>query len=288
MIGTERLVRYRGVTDPRLGRHVRHDSRSLAYPYFSTGAPVQTVQHQRLAPIFDQGNLGSCVPNAGVGTLGYAAYAVSTLPLLSFTEGACLEYYRKVTRADPFEGAWEPDDTGSDGLSMAKVFLRDQLISGYQHVFDPGQFMDALMHGPVMCGTVWRNDMFDPGPGGLITVSGAVAGGHEYIANGYNTDTGLIRFDNSWGTGWGEAGSFRMHRDDFFLLLADDGDATVLVPLDQPAPTPIDPQPVPPTHDPELLRLAKAVKTWRHRAIPAIGAKTAQSAVNRYLNKKGF
>lgn len=283
---TTRYVRYNHTTDPRLGRFVAHDSRSRRYPYRARRAGnVVTVQHERLAPIFDQGNLGSCVPNAGVGTLAYRQYADTNVAL---NETSCLDYYRKVTRADPFTGAWEPDDTGSNGLSMAQVFKADGKVSGYQHIFTPQDFMGALQTGPVMCGTDWHEDMFDPGPGGLVTPTGAVAGGHEYIAQGYHTDTGLIHFDNSWGTGFGDAGTFRMHRDDFFRLLSADGDATVLVPISQPAPVPIDPLTPGPTVDPDVFRLAKAVQTWRHRALPQVGAKTAQKAVNRFLNSKGF
>jgi hypothetical protein len=86
-----------------------------------------------------------------------------------------------------------------------------------------------------------------------VHASGAVRGGHEYEVVGYDRGRDLWEFVNSWGDGWGQAGHFFMSTADYVKLLAADGDATVLVPISQPAPTPVpvpaptpEPAPVPP------------------------------------------
>jgi hypothetical protein len=58
-------------TDPRLGRHVQHDPRSLRYAHgVLPKTAIKTVDWTRRAPIFDQGQLGSCTGNAAAGLLG--------------------------------------------------------------------------------------------------------------------------------------------------------------------------------------------------------------------------
>src|SRR5207344_2186389 len=57
------------VRGKRLGRHVWHDSRSRAYA-FTLPVTLKTALHERMIPILDQGNKGSCVGNAVVGACG--------------------------------------------------------------------------------------------------------------------------------------------------------------------------------------------------------------------------
>ena len=71
-------------TDPRLGRSVCHDSESRRYRFPTAGLTPASVRHERRIPVLDQGQLGSCTGNAGIGALGtdplYATVA-STLML---------------------------------------------------------------------------------------------------------------------------------------------------------------------------------------------------------------
>ena len=54
----------------RLGRHVRHDSRSLLFPWQQSGTPLQDVLLTRHIALLDQGDVGSCTGNAETGALG--------------------------------------------------------------------------------------------------------------------------------------------------------------------------------------------------------------------------
>lgn len=91
--------------------------------------------------------------------------------------------------------------------------------------------------------------MDTPDSNGVVKVNGYVRGGHEYEIIGFDADKDLWEAVNSWGTGFGKAGHFFITDAGLRSLLADEGDATVFVPLGQPTPTP---QPIPtPTPDPE-------------------------------------
>jgi hypothetical protein len=242
-------VRYLQPADPRLGRHVNHDPRSRSYPV-REAAPIVSVQHERHIPIFDQGDLGSCTGNAGIGCLGtgpfYTALANAWEPsYYLFDESGAVSCYGDATRADSYAGAYPPDDTGSDGLSVAKVLKAKGEISGYQHAFSLGQGLQALMTRPVIVGVDWMQDMFSPDAEGIVHPTGALAGGHEFVWDGYDKPRGLCWFTNSWGGGWSVGGRFAMPAEEFGTLLARDGDVTAFVPITAPAPTP-DPVPAPP------------------------------------------
>lgn len=240
----ERLPRQ----DRRLGRHVNHDYRSRAFAYQAPAKlDLQDVEHQRHIPIFNQGDLGKCVPSSGLGMLGtgqyYAAYQDLGFRPYDLTDSGATQAYRDVTHADPFPGEWEPEDTGSDGLSMAKLLKTKAVISGYLHIFTMDAFLAALQKGPVSVGTWWRRDMFTPSAEGLITPGGVYDGGHQYTAVQYLKARGWVGFDQSWGR-WGLRGTgrFYMEAEKFGSLLAEDGDGIVYTLPTAPAP---EPQPLP-------------------------------------------
>lgn len=223
----------------RLGRHVRHDPRSLAYR--PPRAAAQSVVWERHTPILDQGNTSSCTGNATVGALGtgplYAALAELLAGGLQLGEALAQAIYSDAERLDG--GAGLPtEDVGSSGLSVAHAAKDRGLIGGYLHATNIAEARGALLAGPFITGTDWLTGMDSPGTDGVVKVSGTSRGGHEYLCREYDAGRDLWWFDNSWGTGFGVAGRFAYDTPGFERLLARAGDVTAFTPLSAPAPTP--------------------------------------------------
>jgi Papain family cysteine protease len=233
----------------RLGRSVHHDPRSRAFAFSAPTAALVSVAWPRAVGIFDQGNLGSCCGQAAVGWLATRTATrdgVTTWEGRAVDEPLAVDVYSQATVIDPFPGTWEPDDTGSDGLSVVKVLQKMGVVERYEHCFDLQSVLAALQLGPVLVGTVWRRDMFWPDERGLVRATGDIVGGHEYLLVEYDAQAQEVCFANSWGTGWGQHGYGRMTTGTLMLLLAEDGDATVpYAPVVAPPEPPEPPAPAP-------------------------------------------
>lgn len=235
-----------------LGRHIEHDPRSLAYAHgVLPASAIQSADWTRRAPIFDQGQLGSCTGNAAAGLVGTDSAARTGATSVTVNgaeapvdEALAVRVYSLATQLDTFSGAYPPDDTGSSGLGAAKALVRLGLATSYLHAFSLDALKSALQSGPVMAGTVWLNSMFDPTAAGNLTVDrhSGVAGGHEYVISAYDARSRQFRVDNSWGTSWGVGGSAWLLEADVQWLLSQDGDVTVpaVVTAPVPAPVPVD------------------------------------------------
>jgi hypothetical protein len=233
----------------RLGRHIRHDPRSLAYqvPAKST-ATLTSVRHTRQIPVLDQGSLGSCTGNATEGALGTTPFleAIPKTVLGRPTgnarvdEDQAIALYSAATALDSYDGGYPPNDTGSDGLSVAKAAKAAGLISGYQHATSLDAALAALQAKPVITGVNWYDSFDEPAASGLITIAkqASVRGGHEFVLDELDVEQRRVWFTNSWGGAWGLSGRACIGWDDFARLLSEDGDVTAFVPLSQPAPTP--------------------------------------------------
>jgi hypothetical protein len=252
----------------RLGRHVRHDPRSLAYLYPAHEvAGLVSVRHQRAIPVLDQGDLGSCTGNAAEGAIGtgalFEALANTTLqPSATDADGdehQAIALYSEATQLDDYSGSYPPEDTGSDGLSVAKAAQAAGLISGYTHCTDLDSALKALSQQPVICGVNWYSSFDSPAADGTITIGrkATVRGGHEFVLDELDVERKRIGFTNSWGESWGADGRAYISWADFERLLSEDGDVTVFTPANAPAPTPTPPTPAPADPLSELVELLK-------------------------------
>lgn len=259
--------------DPRLGRHVRHDSRSLAYRYPETEdlTTLQSIQHSSAIPVLDQGQVGSCTGNAAIKAISYLPlWQGGFLQWLSNDpikdEEFAVSIYSSATKLDSYAGTYPPDDTGSDGLSVAKVLKAQGFISGYQHATSLNSCLNALSKQPVIVGTSWHEDMFTPDSDGQLFITGSVEGGHEYCLDALDVEQKRVWMQNSWGETWGLNGRAWLTWEDLGTLLADQGDCTIFTPLTEPAPVPTPPEPT--DVKGQFVAAAQEWLTHRHVAPP--------------------
>lgn len=223
-------------TDPRLGRHVYHDERSRNYnlaTFTVTKLPTQAIRWERQGPLFDQ-DIGCCTACAALGLMMTEPFSDGTI----YTLDDVHDFYTDETRHDGIRGVWPPDDTGSSSLAAMKTLTRRGLIGGYAHAFSPLVAVSALARGPISVGTIWLDSMFEP-KGGRIVVDqrSAVAGGHEYVIDGWDPKTRCVHMTNSWNTSWGQDGGADIDFDSLKWLLAQHGDAVQPTAITQPART---------------------------------------------------
>jgi hypothetical protein len=216
-------------SDPRLARHIYHDSRSKDFMFDVSGLEIIDIEHKRLIPVLDQGQIGSCTGNAGIGGINTSPFILNTKIYTPDEEGA-LKLYSDATKLDEFDWIYPPTDSGSSGLAIAKALYNAGLISSYQHTFTLESALKALSKYTIITGINWYSEMYTPDSDGRVHPKGVIKGGHEI--EGYKVDTknGRIWFYNSWNTNWGINGTFYLTWADFATLLSQGGDVIVLIP----------------------------------------------------------
>ncbi|MBZ6211622.1 hypothetical protein KVH31_34570 [Streptomyces olivaceus] len=177
--------------------------------------------------------LGSCTGNAATAAVSVlhtadvlaAAGLDATDPVAA--ERWAIALYSDATHRDEWlDDAWPAVDCGSSGLGAAKALRARGLIDQYGHATTAEELCMLLQTGPVLAGLPWYEAWFEPvGRQALLDdlpdwQSSPVAGGHEVCVTAlehvtYLPDGGLdyprtiLRAQNSWSAGWGDAGSFR-------------------------------------------------------------------------------
>jgi hypothetical protein len=237
---TVHVVRYDAV-DPRLGRHVHHDSRSLDYEYLprdATPKKQNTFWDSAIGPL-NQGNVGSCTGNAEsqwLNTNFANTVRDATHHGTYLNEADALAIYSLGTHLDGNPQAYPPNDTGCAGIFVAQAGEQLGYLDGYTHTFSFTALQAALETTPTINGTIWTTTMFTP-RNGLVKVGklveSNVAGGHEYLAVGIDWTEEVFIFRNSWGdtdawAGCKPGGYFAVGFKDYQRLLAEQGDVTVL------------------------------------------------------------
>lgn len=223
------VARFDNITDPRYGRHVVHDSRSLRF--LSGGAkpvkPTKAVLHKCHVDPWDQGQIGDCTMNAACGLLVTEPYWTPATP--KFTERMIVPLYSEETRLDDVEipGVYPPDDTGSSGLYSMKVLQRHGWITNYETAQGLTAALATLAVRPISIGVGYYDSMESPDSSGRVTISknAQIVGGHQIAVIGEDpADHGWIRIRQSWGTGFGDKGYIMLSWSDFDRLLHEQGD----------------------------------------------------------------
>ncbi len=207
-------------------------------------APAKVDLREWCPPVEDQGDLGSCTANAGVGLLEYFERKAfgnhldasrlflykATRNLLGWTgdQGAFLRTTMKALAlfGAPPEKYWPYEVKGFDREPPAFCYAFGQSYRAMQYYrLDPpgttgqallGAVREKLAAGlPSMFGFTVYSSMPGEGEGADIPFPGPgdkVEGGHAMVAVGYDDvrriggRKGALLIRNSWGEGWGEAG----------------------------------------------------------------------------------
>jgi hypothetical protein len=244
-------VRLRGgyfTTDSRLTRLPEFDPRSLDFPMAEVldepgpflaamGAVAPEIPKQykdrsytwSIETRFDQGAQPSCVGHAWGQEL-----VARPVVIQGITQPFCHWLYKTSQRYDAWAGEAY---AGTSTLAGAKVLQKRPpamnegrgLIAEYRWIFgDMAELIRTLGYwGPVVAGSWWTMDMYEPDADGYIHPTGDDAGGHCYLINGNSMQRKAVRIANSWGTGWGEGGDAWMKWDEFEALIMREGELCV-------------------------------------------------------------
>lgn len=206
------------------GRFAAVDTRDRKFRYRpKMSEPLQRLRNRRWKDdkwLGDQGRTPECV--------GYAwSHWLINRPLYQWCNPSGI--YAMAQHLDEWEGV---DYEGTSVRAGAKLLHRLGFISRYEWAQTAEEVAACLLEtGPVVIGSMWREDMFKCDDLGVICYSGAPVGGHAYLLTGICrfSQGGYVRVKNSWGTGWGESGFAWMSLDDISLILQDGGEACVAV-----------------------------------------------------------
>jgi hypothetical protein len=133
------------------------------------------------------------------------------------------EIYRQAQLLDEWPGE---NYLGTSVRGGAKALQADGKLVSYGWAFDLETVLNWLaFKGPVVLGTTWYDQMFRPDVHGVVRPGGTVAGGHAYLAQGYDETTKLLLCKNSWSRTWGINGRFYLHYEDAEELIQSEGEA---------------------------------------------------------------
>jgi hypothetical protein len=196
--------------------------------------------------------LGSCVANATTAALS-AGLTLAELngllppdaPILTDSpvddeEFAILLYHQLTDWTGDPASEWPPEDCGSSGFAACQFLEQQDLIAGHKIAHGAENILSLMQGGPLIVGQPWFSAWMNPGADGFIdgdgtaaglmtAIDSGVAGGHETCwygieEIGYTLDGGIdpqktvIRFRNSWGTGWNQDGSGLVHLSTYVML----------------------------------------------------------------------
>lgn len=207
-----------------------------------------TSMDWKIEKILNQGNTGHCVGYA------WAGFGIAyPIPRPWGNDmGEKIYYTAKEIDGQPRQ------ENGTDTRSGVEAFMRYGSLENNAYIFANSLYdiiIWVLTVGPVVTGTNWYDSMFYPDPNnGTVKISGYVAGGHEWLIVGVDTEKRLFHCVNSWGESFGQGGKFYIGFEDYQRLMNEQGDAVtttdfLTVPIPEPTPEPA-PEPPEPTPEP--------------------------------------
>lgn len=216
----------------KLGRTIIHhdprnkDFRALVIPPPRSPTPKNLGWYTNT--VFDQGDSSRCTTEAAIGLLHTNPYRPQHVPDQKLLDEPAERqaFYLSSKELDPWPGT-DYDGTSTD--APFKLLRNRGLISAWRWLFGEAEVREYLRwYGPVVVGTLWFWDMFEPNKKGFINVSGNEAGGHAYRIVQYSPIRNAYRIVNSWGPSWGQDGRAWISASDLSSLLNSTGEAVTI------------------------------------------------------------
>lgn len=175
------------------------------------GDPMTQTQVHALGPIMNQHSTQSCVGH------GWTLFLTSA-PRLTRPGPEPFRIYHEAQQMDDTPGE-EPTYYGTSVRAGAKAMQKDGWIKGdYVWAEDVRVLWKfVLSRGPVVLGASWYEGMNKVDSDGFVNLTGGRLGGHCFLCYGVDAEEpGNRAFlcANSWGKGWGQAGTFRLRYED--------------------------------------------------------------------------
>lgn len=214
-----------------LGRLLHHDPRNKDFRAL-VKPPPRSPTAKNLGwfsnIVFDQGDTPRCTTEAAVGLLHTNPYRPQHVPDQKLLDEPAERqaFYLASQDFDPYPGH-DYDGTSTD--APFKLLRNRGLISAWRWLFGEDEVREYLRwYGPVVVGTVWLMDMFNPTKKGFLNVTGEEAGGHAYRIIQYSPTRNAYRMINSWGQSWGQDGRAWIAAVDLAALLSNNGEAVTI------------------------------------------------------------
>jgi len=200
-----------------LGHVHTYDAGDFAYPMSPhvgaiDGDPMTQSQVHALGPILNQGKTQTCVGH------GWTLF-VTSAPKLTSPGPDPFRIYHEAQQLDDIPGE-EPKYFGTTVRAGAEAMQQDGWIKGdYVWAEDARVLWKyVLTRGPVVFGSDWFEGMSHPNSNAIVDLSGARVGGHCYLCYGVSASDRAFLCANSWGTNWGDGGTFLFRFDDVRTL----------------------------------------------------------------------
>lgn len=222
---------------------------ALGQPVTAMNAPSATLPaafdlrdvggRDYVTPVRDQGGCGSCVAFGTAASMETTAAYTRGAPglALDLSEAHLYFVHAKARGYTCATGSW-PDDLFSDcatlGITFEDYFPYSDTGSGALNADWPNRVAKAdgltdltgnppaikhhiYSYGAIEACFVVYDDFFHYGGGVYKHTVDTVAGGHCVALIGWDDTQGCWIGKNSWGTGWGESGFFRIAYGDSFI-----------------------------------------------------------------------
>jgi hypothetical protein len=208
------------VTERTFDHITLHDERSRNYAIADVleTAPI-TSRFWTPGAVLDQGREGACV---GFGISG--DLSASPVRIKKVTNQFASTIYHEAQAIDGIDDSQE----GTSVNAGMKIAVKHGFYAGYRWAFSIEDVRQSLLQvGPVVSGINWYDGMYDA-PGGKVTVSGELVGGHCILLCGYSRPRDAYRWRNSWGSDYGVNGNAYIKAEDLYrLLITEKGEAAV-------------------------------------------------------------